>query len=61
MTSKALTTTRKTRTTTVEGKHLTVELPPSTAIRISAGMQRFANDPSYAFPWHGDGIPVPFQ
>jgi hypothetical protein len=22
---------------------------------------RFANDPSYAFPWHGDGIPVPFQ
>ena len=50
-----------TSTTKVEGKHFTVELPPSTAIRISAGMQRFANDPSYAFPWHGDGIPVPFQ
>ncbi len=37
----------------VNGKYVAVELPPATAIRISAGMQRFANQPSYAFPWHG--------
>ena len=41
-----------TQTKTVGGKHFTVELPPSTTIRIGAGMQRFLNDPSYAFPWH---------
>jgi len=45
----------------VNGKHFEVVLPPSTAIRISAGMKRFVNRPSYAFPWHGDTIPVPFQ
>ena len=50
-----------TQTTRVGGKHLAVELPPSTAIRLEAGMHRFVNDPSYAFPWHGNGIPVPFQ
>jgi hypothetical protein len=36
-------------------------LPPSAAIRLEAGMTRFANKPSYAFPWHGDKIPVPFH
>ncbi len=46
---------------TVDAKHFGVELPPSTAIRVEAGMRRFANDPSYAFPWHVDRIPVPFQ
>ena len=46
--------------TTVEGKYFSVELPPSTAIRVGAGLDRFCNTPSYAFPWHGDGIPVPF-
>jgi len=45
----------------VDGRHFTVHLPPSTAIRVEAGMARFANDPSYVFPWHGDSIPVPFQ
>ncbi len=50
-----------TQTMTVGGKYLTVELPPSTMIRIGAGMQRFLNDPSYAFPWHGNGVPAPFQ
>lgn len=49
------------QTAVVNGKYFTVELPPSTSVRIGAGMKRFANDPSYAFPWHGDQIPVPFQ
>ena len=47
--------------TPVDEKYFAVELPPSTAIRVEAGLRRFANQPSYAFPWHGDAIPVPFQ
>ena len=46
--------------TTADGKYFAVELPPSTAIRVEAGLKRFVNTPSYAFPWHGDGMPVPF-
>ena len=42
----------------VEGKYFAVELPPMTSIRLRCGMRRFANDPSYAFPWHGDRVPV---
>ena len=45
----------------VHGKAFTVELPPSTAIRINAGMKRYVNKPSYAFPWHGDSVPIPFH
>ena len=45
---------------TVDGKYFEVQLPPSTSIRVEAGLSRFANDPSYAFPWHTGGIPVPF-
>ncbi len=45
----------------LDGKYFRVELPPSTSIRLEAGMKRFVNDPSYAFPWHGGAIPVPFQ
>ena len=45
----------------VNGKYFCLELPPSTTIRIDAGMRRFVNTPSYAFPWHGDAIPIPFQ
>ena len=41
-----------TKTVAINGRHLEVELPPSTMVRIDAGMQRFVNDPSYAFPWH---------
>ena len=41
-------------------KAFTVALAPSTAIRLEIGMQRFCNDPSYAFPWHGDKVPAPF-
>ena len=45
----------------INGKYFAVELPPATSIRVVTGMRRFANQPSYAFPWHGGGIPVPFQ
>jgi len=45
----------------VDARHFSVQLPPATAIRLCAGMARFVNKPSYAFPWHGDSIPVPFQ
>ena len=45
----------------VNAKYFAVELPPSTSVRLEVGMRRFVNDPSYAFPWHGETIPVPFQ
>ena len=47
--------------TSVNGKYFAVELPPSTSVRLEVGMRRFVNNPSYAFPWHGETIPVPFQ
>ena len=49
------------QTIPLDGKYFAVELPPSTAIRVDAGLRRYANKPSYAFPWHGDIIPVPFR
>ncbi len=49
------------RVVPVDAKFFAVELPPSRRIRLEIGMRRFANSPSYAFPWHGDQIPVPFQ
>ena len=45
----------------VDGKYFVVQLPPSTSIRLEGGIQRFVNQPSYAFPWHGDRVPIPFQ
>ena len=42
----------------VNGKHFTVTLPPMTSVRLSCGLRRFVNDPSYAFPWHGGEVPV---
>jgi hypothetical protein len=52
---------RKEKVVRVNSKHFAVELPPSTTIRVDAGMRRFVNRPSYAFPWHGDKVPVPFE
>lgn len=40
------------RSVRADGKHFVVDLPPSTTIRVEAGMKRFVNQPSYAFPWH---------
>lgn len=35
----------------INGKYLKVVLPPASSVRLNLGMQRFVNDPSYAFPW----------
>ena len=45
----------------VNGKHVQVTLRPASKVRLTLGLQRFVNTPTYAFPWHGDAIPVPFQ
>jgi hypothetical protein len=45
----------------IDAKYFAVGLPPSTSIRVEAGLNRFVNTPSYAFPWHGDKVPVPFE
>jgi hypothetical protein len=42
----------------VEGKTFQVRLSPGAGITLEAGMRRFVNKPTYAFPWHGDAIPV---
>jgi hypothetical protein len=43
---------------TVNGKAFRVRLPPGTGLTLEAGTKRFANKPTYAFPWHGGRIPV---
>ena len=45
-------------TAKVNGKHFAVSLPPLTSVRLDCGLRRFVNDPSYAFPWHGDKVPI---
>ena len=47
--------------TPVNGKHVQVTLGPSSHVRLSLGLRRYINTPTYAFPWHGDTIPVPFR
>jgi hypothetical protein len=46
------------RQSDVNGRVFEVRLAPGTAITLQAGMKRFANKPTYAFPWHGERIPV---
>ena len=46
--------------TPVNGRYVAVNLPPATQVSLNAGLSRFSNKPSYAFPWHGDEIPIPF-
>ncbi len=48
-------------TVEVNGKHIQVTLPPASRIHLGLGLQRYVNMPTYAFPWHGDAIPVPFR
>jgi len=42
----------------INGKYFTVRLRPGTGLTLRIGMKRFVNRPSYAFPWHGDKVPV---
>lgn len=44
--------------TTMDGRWLRLRLPPCSEIELDLSMKRYCNEPSYAFPWHGDGIPV---
>ena len=53
--------THEDRTVPVDSRYFAVQLPPGSSIRLDLGMRRFANQPTYAFPWHGDSIPVPYQ
>ena len=42
----------------VKRKFFLVELPPGTGQTVEIETKRFANKPIYAFPWHGEKIPV---
>ena len=49
------------KTVPVESKYFAVQLLPAASVRLNVGMRRFAHRATYAFPWHGDRIPVPYQ
>ena len=42
----------------VDGTYFQVELRPGSEIELQIGMEYNCQQPSYAFPWHGDGIPI---
>jgi hypothetical protein len=42
----------------VDGRHLCVRLLPGTQIELELGMQRCCEQPSYAWPWHGQRAPL---
>jgi hypothetical protein len=46
------------QTVEVNGKFFQVALQPGCGITLDMGVRRYANQPSYAFPWHGSKIPV---
>ena len=46
------------QTATVDDSSFTVELQPGTEVELQLGMEYFCRQPSYAFPWHREGIPV---
>ena len=48
----------KERIIPINKKFFTVELPPATSIQLDIGIRRYVNKPGYAFPWHGDSVPV---
>ena len=45
----------------VNSKYFAVQLPPATSIGLDVARRRFAQRPTYAFPWYGEVIPVPYQ
>ena len=42
----------------VNRKFFQVELSPGTGVTLDMETKRFANQPTYAFPWRGDGVPI---
>ena len=48
----------RTASARIDRKFFEVHLEPGTGITLDMETERFANQPSYAFPWHGDEIPI---
>jgi hypothetical protein len=46
------------RSVEVNRRFFAVRMPAGTTVTLDMGMKRFANQPTYAFPWHGDRPPV---
>ena len=42
----------------IDHKFFQVRLPPGTGVDLDMETRRFVNKPSYAFPWHGNRIPI---
>lgn len=42
----------------VNRRFVEVRLAPGAGLTLDLGVKRFANQPTYALPWHGDSIPV---
>ena len=53
--------THQGQTLPVDSQYFAVKLRPGSVTRFEIGLSRFANRPTYAFPWHGETIPVPYQ
>jgi hypothetical protein len=41
----------------VDTKWLVTRLEPGCGVTLDLGMRRYANQPTYAQPWHGDRVP----
>ncbi|MBU08362.1 MAG: hypothetical protein CME13_10380, partial [Gemmatimonadetes bacterium] len=37
---------------------LRITMPPGTEIDLELGTKRYCREPSFAFPWHGEAIPI---
>lgn len=42
----------------IDHKFFEAEISPGSVVQLEIEMDRFQNAPSYAFPWHGDTIPI---
>jgi hypothetical protein len=42
----------------VNRKFVQVRMAPGAMVSLDLGLKRYANKPTYAFPWHGDTVPV---
>jgi hypothetical protein len=42
----------------VNGKCVQVKMTPGAIVTLEIGLKRYANKPTYAFPWHGGAVPV---
>ena len=43
----------------VNKKYITVRLNPGAGANLTIHVNRYANQPTLAFPWHGDRVPLP--